>query len=822
MVNFQATKVAKLPRNPCLKKIHHVQNAFHNKFVSAYNNKYPTRVNCVIFVLSTKGLKCLTYNITIIWGTKPHITMKRNYKSYYLTAILVFMGFLRLSAQAIVINAPEPADNPNLPGNSVWGYVCAGNGGFNEYFVNITWAGTANAGNQFILELSDANGSFSSPTELATITDKNTTNDFDVSFAIPTDTRGLGYKMRVRSTNPVKIGTESPAYNMYYMDITNNLNISELGDGVPPGSVCATGPITLRVDNIPNPETYQYIWYRSGTLLTGQSGHTLNVTQSGMYNAYVDYGPNCTGSGNTDSNIVDVTIGGTGAGIGINTPSKTILCSTDTETLSIDQTNTSWSYQWYKNDVAIMGAIGTTYTVNGGVAGFEGDYAVEISGAGICTERSAAVTMSNPGSYTVTRDNPANVVVLPTQPQTLSVTTDAGSPTYKWFKNGGEIAGETNSSLNVTEPGNYYAQVTETGGSCGSTSKNSETTVVVIPASFELVLEYAGNYTSCVSTNTVLEVATINAVASNGTKTDVTEDLIDAFAYQWQKEGADISGQTGNSISIASNLENGNYRVTANIDTYSEISNTLSVQLLTGETVTISSTSAVYCSPSDMVTLSASLDLASESFEWQLDGSPVSITDMNLTINSTGTYRLVLDRDGCPLVSNEITISPLDENLITLEPNGNIVIPEGTTRSITASGGTAYRWMDANNTEISTTDSASITEPGTYTLIASIDNCDIVRQFEVSILDTFKVPNVITVNGDGINDQWVIPNSYSNRADVNVIIYNGQGEEVLNEFDYKNNWPQTSTAFTKQNMVFYYKIRNANEVLKQGTITVIR
>ena len=764
----------------------------------------------------------MTYNITIIWGTKPHITMKQNYKSYYLTTLLVFLGFLQLSAQAIIINAPEPADNPNLPGNSVWGYICAGNGGFNEYFVNVTWAGTANAGNEFILELSDANGSFSAPTELATVTDKNAVNDFDVSFSIPTDTRGLNYKMRVRSTDPVKIGTESPAYNMFYMDITNNLNISELGDGVPPGSVCSTGPITLQVDNIPNPETYQYIWYRSGTLLTGQTGHTLNVTQSGMYNAYVDYGPNCTGSGNTDSNIVDVTIGGTGSGIGINPPSKTVLCPTDSEILSIDQTDAAWSYQWYKNDVAIMGAIGTTYTVNGGVAGFEGDYAVEISGTGICTERSAPVTMSNPGSYSVTRVNPANVVLLPTMPQTLSVATDASSPTYKWFKNGGEIAGETNSTLNVTEAGNYYAQVTETGGSCGSTSKNSETTVVVTPASFELVLDYAGNYTSCVSTSIVLEVATINAVASDGTKTNVTEDLRNAFAYQWQKDGSTISGQTGNSISIASNLENGSYSVNATIDTYNETSNALAVQLLTGETVTISSTGTVYCSASDLITLSASLDLTAESFEWQLDGSMVSTTDRDLNVGATGTYRLVLNRDGCQLISNEVTISPLDENLIRLEPAGNMVIPEGTTRTISASGGTAYRWMDANNTEISTSDSAAITEPGTYTLIASIGNCDIVRQFEVSILDTFKVPNVITVNGDGINDQWVIPNSYSNRPDVNVIIYNGQGEEVLNEFDYKNNWPQTSTAFTKQNMVFYYKIRNANEVLKQGTITVIR
>ena len=748
--------------------------------------------------------------------------MKKNYKSYYLTAIIVLLGFLRLSAQAIVINAPEPADNPNLSGNSVWGYICAGNGGFNEYFVNITWAGTANAGNQFILELSDPNGSFSSPTTLATITDKNTTNDFDVSFSIPDDTRGLGYKMRVRSTDPVKIGTVSPAYNMYYMDITSNLNISELGDGVPPGSVCATGPITLRVDNIPNAETYQYIWYRSGTLLTGETGHTLNVTQSGMYNAYIDYGPNCTGSGNTDSNIVDVTIGGTGAGIAINPPSQTILCPTDSEILSIDQTDPSWSYQWYKNDVAIAGAIGTTFTVNGGVVGFEGDYAVEISGTGICTERSVPITMSNPGSFTVTRDNPANIVVLPSQPQTLSVSTDAGSPTYKWFKNGVEIAGEISSTLNVTEVGNYYAQITETGGSCGSSSKNSETTVVVTPASFEVILDYADNYTSCVSTSTVIQVETINAVASDGTKTDVTTNLINAFAYQWQKDGADIAGQTGNSISLASNLENGNYRLNANIDSYNATANVMSVQLLTGDTVTISSTGTVYCSSNDMVTLSSSLDLSTETYEWQLDGNAISSSDIDLNVSATGTYRLVLNRDGCQLISNEIVISPLDENLITLEPSGNLVIPEGTTRTISALGGTAYRWMDANNIEISSSDSASITEPGTYTLIASIDNCDIVKQFEVSILDTFKVPNVITVNGDGINDQWIIPNSYSNRTDVNVIIYNGQGEEVLNEFEYKNNWPQTSTAFTKQNMVFYYKIRNAKEVLKQGTITVIR
>ena len=212
----------------------------------------------------------------------------------------------------------------------------------------------------------------------------------------------------------------------------------------------------------------------------------------------------------------------------------------------------------------------------------------------------------------------------------------------------------------------------------------------------------------------------------------------------------------------------------------------------------------------------------SSTYEWQLDGTSINTTDAVLTVSTAGTYRLTMDKDGCSLISNEIVVTPLDENLITLDPGTEVVMPEGTTKTVTASGGTAYRWLDVNAAELSNSDSVTFTDAGTYTLIASIDNCEIVRQVEVSYLDTFKVPNVITVNGDGINDQWVIPNSYSNKADVNVIIYNEQGQEIVNEFDYKNNWPQSTTAFTKQNMVFYYKIRNASEVLKQGTITVIR
>ncbi|WP_419213209.1 gliding motility-associated C-terminal domain-containing protein [Maribacter sp. X9] len=749
--------------------------------------------------------------------------MKTFTKSSIFATFFMLFCVIPLSAQAIMINAPKPAGNPNFgEDNTPWTAICAGNDGFNEYFVNVSWVGTVNTGNEFILELSNASGSFSSPVTLSTITDKNSNHDFDVSFSIPTDTRGPGYKMRLRSTNPAKVGALSGAYNMYYMDITKNLNISELADGVPPGSVCSTGPITLQVDNIQNPETYQYIWYRSGTELVGEKGHTLYVTQSGMYSAYVDYGAICTGSGNTDSNIVDVTIGASGNGIAVVTPTKTALCTTDSETLTINKTDAAWNYQWFKNGEPILGAIGTSYTVNAANAGFEGDYAIEISGNGICNERSVAIAITNAENYTVTVDGETNLVLLPLQTQALSVSTTANTPSYKWFRNGVEIAGESKSSVEVSQEGQYFAEVSQTGGACGITSKNSETINVVSPASFEMTVAYKEMYTSCESTSTTLAVQTINAIDSDGAKTDVTTALIDAFSYQWQKDGADVSGASTKNISLASNTENGNYTLNATLESYKETSNTLTVRLLTNETVSINSTATVYCSAGETITLSTATDLSTSNFEWQKDGSLINTTDVELNISAPGTYRLVLDRDGCSLISNEIIITPLDENLITLDPGADIVIPEGSSKTVTASGGTAYRWLDGNNLEVSNSDSFTVTEEGSYTLIASIDNCEIIKQLEVSFLDTFKVPNVITVNGDGINDQWIIPNTYSNKADVSVIIYNEQGQEIINESNYKNNWPQSATAFTKQNMVFYYKIRNASEVLKQGTITVIR
>jgi len=724
----------------------------------------------------------------------------------------------------IIINAPEPAPNQNPPSNGTgapWPVICAGINGFNEYFVDISWVGAPDASNEFILELSDSSGSFAAPVELGREGGQNTPDgQFFMEFAIPVNTQGNGYKLRVSSTSPARVSPESGPYPMYYQGYTSNFNISPNGDGTTPGSINSATPVTLTVDNVPNATDYTYQWYRSGTLLPESSPSVL-ADADGMYQAYIFYGDACTGSSNAFSNVIDVSIcSGGSQGIAINPPTNTALCAGQTETLQINMTDATWSYQWYKNGTAIAGATADNYVVDANVAGFEGDYEVEISGAAICAERSAAVTMTNSGGFTVTRDNPAEVVVLPSIPVNLSISTTATAPSYQWYRNGSAIGGATLNNIDITQNGTYYCAVTTTGA-CASTV-NSDETIAMVPDSFEIVIGYnPADYQDCVNTDVVLEVTTINAITGT-TTSDVTAQLVDSFTYQWKKDNVNVAGATAKSISLTDTTENGGYTVEASLGTFTDDSNSLTVQLLTNETLTISSTGTVFCSGGDTLTISTATDLTTETFDWERDGVAMGMATATLMVSDTGTYRLALDRNGCTLYSNEIEITGLDPDLIQLDADGDIVFPEGSSQTVTATGGTSYEWFDAGNNLMSSTDSMTFTEEGEFTLVASIDNCTVTRPLTVVYLDLFNIPNVITPNGDGSNDQWVIPNSYSNKSDVNVIIYDDKGIELMNVTSYQNNWPESSMAFPTQNMVFYYIIKNTTETLKQGTITVIR
>ncbi|MFD2100170.1 gliding motility-associated C-terminal domain-containing protein [Flagellimonas iocasae] len=753
--------------------------------------------------------------------------MKKSSSTYGILVLAMAMMLLGTSTMvAQVLNKPIAADNPNLAGNSAWTAACA-SANFNEYFVNFTWSPPlVDPSNEFILELSDAYGNFGSPRELARLADKNTVFDFEFEFALPNDIRGEGYKFRVRSTSPAKTSPASDAYPMYFIDYNLPLLISQNGSGtIPAGGliqICDGGSVTLKPHNIPNAGTYLYNWYRSGTLLP-QKTESITVSTPGMYYVELDYGSICSGSANTLSNTIEIN-NGTSMGIAINGDSNVQLCPGDPYTLEASITGIGLTYTWYKDGSVVSGPTleGSTFAVNTGITGFEGSYEVEISGASACTERSSAVVLTGAGSFEVSRQNDENIVLLPSQTKTLSVSTTASSPSYQWYKDGSPIASATTSSLVINAIGEYYAEVTENGGGCSSGPKNSEITTVVSPDSFELVIEFIGAYADCDNTDATISLAAVKAVSDTGAKTDVTSDLESSFAYQWKLDGAAIIGETSKTITVSNHEKNGAYKLDGTLDGFNAVSNTLNVKLSPNSNLNISANGTVLCEGGEAITLTSSQSLANETFEWVKDGQIVDTSSESYTVNEIGVYQLIIRTSDCPITSNELTIRAFDESLLVLDKPKDLIIIEGETGTITASGADSYEWFDANNNLIGTQDSYGFQEEGQYLLVANFGSCTVSRVITVAYRDMFAIPNVITANGDGINDLWILPNTYSRDQNVLVTIFNERGEQVFSQTAYENNWPQSTMAFNKPSMIFYYKISRGGKALKQGTITVIK
>jgi len=87
----------------------------------------------------------------------------------------------------------------------------------------------------------------------------------------------------------------------------------------------------------------------------------------------------------------------------------------------------------------------------------------------------------------------------------------------------------------------------------------------------------------------------------------------------------------------------------------------------------------------------------------------------------------------------------------------------------------------------------------------------------VSIKETYNVviPNVLTPNGDGINDYFtlIVPPSWNN---LKFSIFNRWGEEIFNKSEeYTLEWPLPCYKAPPNNGVYFYSFTYTNELNQQ-------
>src|SRR5690606_174608 len=366
--------------------------------------------------------------------------------------------------------------------------------------------------------------------------------------------------------------------------------------------------------------------------------HSITVSEPGMYFVEVDYGTVCSGSANTLSNSITI-VSGESLGIAVQGEKSLELCPGTEHVLEANLATGGLYYTWYKDGQAVSGPTldASTFTVVTDQAGFEGEYAVEISGSGVCKERSAPIYINPMGSFEVSLETAENIVLLPSQRKTLSVSTTAISPTYQWYKDGTALSGATQASLEVAGIGNYYVKVDETGGPCDTAPLASATTTVVAPESFELKIDFVGGYAPCENTEATLNLSAIVALGQGGTKTDVTEDLKSVFTYQWKKDGQALPGETSKTLSVASHEKNGSYTLSGSVDAFQATSNAQKVKLSSDLTVSLAANHQLLCEGGEPIVLTSSLDLTGLGFEWKKDGKTIDSASKSLTVSQIGT-----------------------------------------------------------------------------------------------------------------------------------------------------------------------------------------
>lgn len=369
-------------------------------------------------------------------------------KSFFILGAFILLLSGEMSAQIVIAK-------PNLG----FSRACASSS-FNKYDVSFVFSPETelSATNTFIIEMSDANGSFSDATVVFTSQPGEImTSPATLSFALPETTAGEGYKLRVKSTAPAAKSSDSNKFAAYYKLQDSGFTINNF---VPTGAYCAGGSYLLTIDNPGNgsndsPLKYPSLtfkWYKQTSPTTSVfvgTGSSLSVSQPGIYFVKTDYGTCTSGSFSNRVTISEVSSGGADATIVSSLGSP--FCPADGKTTL--STIAGVSYQWYKDGTAIADATGQQYQTDE-----SGTFSVQVDLGGCTT--SGSIDIESKGFESSINVDEENMMA---SDETLEVivTTNAVNPEFQWYLNEALISDAQSASYQATAFGDYKVIVTQ-------------------------------------------------------------------------------------------------------------------------------------------------------------------------------------------------------------------------------------------------------------------------------------------------------------------------------------------------------------------------
>lgn len=524
------------------------------------------------------------------------------------------------------------------------------------------------------------------------------------------------------------------------------------------------------------------------------------------------------------------------------TPTLTIadglLC--ESETLQLDATPASGnavSYDWFFHTGTTDELLGTTSfptfflpSVN---ASQSGSYYVEITADGCHSQASNLAPLTViPLQTNLTATNTTNAVTPACEGQDVQLSASfVPGATYNWYGPMGFFSNQSNpflSHIGQLQAGTYLAIV---GQPECSVTVALETEVYVASTPVTPIL--AGAATACEGTDIELSVENAEAGA--------------VYGFYFGQNGQPF--QTGGSTANLPNLalaQAGSYFVSASLNgCESMLSAPFNLQVIPSQTGTaFAGDDQTVCEANQIATLQAQPPAVGEGHWTPLDGATVvqpavAYTKVLGLVPGENRFVWTLTNGLCPGVGSDTTVVylenlkamddfyslPLNDSLLNINLLENDFIQNVPELDFTvlARPTKGQLFEDLNGRVTYVPYPNAFGEDGFRYRICSMacpDACDeatvrISLDGSVAAADCFR-PNLITPDGDGQDDVFVIPCA-AGWPGSSILIFNRWGSTIFESDDYQNDWGGTYQGQSLPPGTYFYQLR-----LKDGKGTVLQ